>query len=138
SRWLPDRIDEEPVKGAWDDLQQQIEQYQRDDRVVPGIEEVAAQPTDDATARGGRVRDWRNVALPRRPLDAPIKHLIVPVAPLHQGDGPVVPIHEERNAEAEHEIDRHEDGDGLNRLTGLIHGRVADGNEVRITDRHGQ
>src|SRR5262245_52906356 len=48
----------------------------------------------------------------------------------------VVPTHERRRRERSRQIYGHDDGDALDRASGLIEGSVCDRNNVRITDRH--
>ena len=53
-----------------------------------------------------------------------------------QRDAPVVPVHERRDRQADGEVHRHDDGDALDRLAGLVHGGVGDRDQVRVADRH--
>src|SRR5918995_1606155 len=54
---------------------------------------------------------------------------------LHQRNALVIEIHRERGHEADREIDRHGDGDDLNRLPGLVEHRAGEYlHQIRIAD----
>ncbi len=60
-------------------------------------------------------------------------------SPLDQGDAPVVPVHRQRDHQADCPIGQHGDGDALDRLAGLVQDRAGeDVDEVRVTDGHRQ
>src|SRR3712207_7645062 len=52
---------------------------------------------------------------------------------------PYTTLFRSRDAEAQHEVDEHRDGDALHRLTGLVQDRAREHrDQVRVADRHRQ
>src|SRR5690606_36630880 len=55
---------------------------------------------------------------------------------LHQGDAPVVPVHQNRNGQADRKVSGHDDQDVFYGLSRLVQGGIGDGNDVRVADSH--
>src|SRR4051794_1013292 len=89
-----------------------------------------SQPTGPTAKAGGRC--W--IAAP---VLSPVLSVVMAL-PLHQRDALVVPVHEERDGQADRQVDGHDDGDALDRLPGLVDGGIGDRDKVRVADRHRQ
>ena len=140
----PDGAHQRPVDQRRYGFPQQPHADQRQDGVGNTGEQVLPGPVHGHERRRGRRRLRRRQADVLRFLFAGDDFAGGLVASGHgsasplEGDSAVVPVHERRDGQAHRQVHQHDDGDALDRLTGLVDRGVGDADQVREADGHRQ
>src|SRR5579875_2422141 len=92
---------------------------------------VRTQPTAPVLTVGGRSRVTGTVAWPATEGTGSMEEVAISLmSALHQGYASIVPVHEQADGQGDGEVDQHGQENPLDRLAGLIQGRLVDRDQV--------